>query len=129
MTTSHQNPEHEIQIRPLFGLTPEQAGGRKITARLAKSVVTALQLSGEKPRAVPQTRQSKTKQRRLIDAAIGELLVLLSQKASYDILTAKVEPLHRQIQNLFLQPKSGVTQTLHLLEQKSTERTKMVLLS
>jgi hypothetical protein len=44
MTISHQSPENETQIRPLVGLTPEQAQpawacavetarGRKITAR------------------------------------------------------------------------------------------------
>jgi hypothetical protein len=37
----------------------------------------------------------------LISDAIGELLVLLSQKTSHDILTRKVEALHGHIQTLF----------------------------
>jgi hypothetical protein len=42
----------------------------------------------------------------LIDDAIGQLLMLLSQKASHQILTEKVEALHRYIQSLFPKPGS-----------------------
>jgi hypothetical protein len=42
----------------------------------------------------------------LIDGAIGELLVLLSQKASHEVLTQKVDALHGHIQSLFPKPSS-----------------------
>jgi len=118
VTIGHQTkPEHERQVRPLVGLTAEQAqkawdraiekaGGRKITARLVKAAVQELQpAAGTKP--VPsQPRQNKAEQRKLIDGAIGELLVLLSQKASHEVLTQKVEALHGQIHSLFAKPSS-----------------------
>ena len=63
MTKSHQKPEHETQVRPLIGLSPEQvqlaweaavakAGGRKITARLVKSAMQDLQLAPAITKAV-----------------------------------------------------------------------------
>jgi hypothetical protein len=68
----------ESQLRPLVGLTPE--------AR--------------------ETRQTKAEQRRVIDDAIEQLLMLLSQRASHALLTEKVEALHRHIQSLFPKPSS-----------------------
>jgi len=58
VTICHQTkPEYESQVRPLVGLTPDQAqvaweraiekaGGRKITARLVKAAVQELQPAG-----------------------------------------------------------------------------------
>lgn len=48
----------------------------------------------------PPPRKNKREQKRQIDATLGELLMLLSQKAPHDSLTAKVETLHGQIQQL-----------------------------
>jgi hypothetical protein len=124
MTNSHQKPDHETQLRPLIGLTPaeaqvawqcavEMAGGRKITARLVKRAVHELQLTPAKNQpAAKAPRQNKTEQRRLINDAIGQLLVLLGQKANHDLLTEKVEALHRHIQSLFATPpKPAATAT------------------
>ena len=47
-----------------------------------------------------QPRPSTAEQRRLIDGAMGELLMLLGQKANHDVLTQKVEALHGQIHAL-----------------------------
>ena len=38
--------------------------------------------------------------------AIGELLVLLSQKASHEVLTQEVEALHSHIHSMFSKPSS-----------------------
>jgi hypothetical protein len=113
----HRKPDHASQLRPLIGLFPqhaqqaweyaaEKAGGRKITAHLVKTAGQELQLAGETTPATRQPRQTKTQQRQLLDSAIGELLVLLSQKAIHDVLTQKVESLHGQIQALFPKPSS-----------------------
>jgi hypothetical protein len=77
------------------------AGDRRITARLVKTAMQALQLGETGKPAVRETRQSKAQKRQLINEAIGQLLVLLSQKISYDVLTQKVEALHGHIQALF----------------------------
>ena len=118
MTIGHQtNPERERQVRPLVGLTAEKAqkaweravekaGGRKITAALVKAAVKELQPAGTVNPVTPEPRQNKTQQRKLIDGAIDELLVLLSQKASHEVLTQKVESLHDQIQALFPKPSA-----------------------
>ena len=39
--------------------------------------------------------------KQLIDDTIGQLLLLLSQKANHDILTEKVEALHGYVRALF----------------------------
>ena len=112
VTNSHQKPDHETQVRPLIGLTPEQAqlaweqavekaGGRRVTARLVKSAVKKLQpgsptLTLPKPAVGP----TKSERRQLIKDAFGEL-PLLSPKVSHDILTEKVEKLHGDVQGLF----------------------------
>jgi hypothetical protein len=114
---SQRKPEHENQLRPLVGLTPEQAqvaweraaekaSDRKTTAQMVKSAVKELQLAGTENPVTRQPRQNKDQQRKLIDGAIGELLVLLSQKASHQLLTQKVEALHGQIHSLFAKPSS-----------------------
>jgi hypothetical protein len=115
VTAGHQKPEHEKQVRPLTGLTPEQAQlaweraveiahGRKITERMVKAAVQQLQGASDAQPATRKPRQSKAQQRQLINEAIGQLLVLLSQKISYDVLTEKVEALHGHIQALFPKP-------------------------
>ena len=103
-------PDCESQLRPLFGLQPSQvqlawhyvvakSAGRRITAQRVRSAVHELGLSPHQSAAAPRERRpDKNEQRRLIRAAIGELLLLISQKASYDILTEKVEALHRSLE-------------------------------
>jgi hypothetical protein len=86
--------------------TTEKASGRKTTAQMVKSAVKELHLARSANPVSRQPRQNKDQQRKLIDGAIGELLVLLSQKASHDVLTEKVEALHGQIQALFPKPSS-----------------------
>jgi hypothetical protein len=115
VTSCHQKPEHESQVRPLIGLTGEQAqqtwehaaqkaGNRAITPRLLKRAMEELQLTGPaKAAATGRARPNKAAQRRLFDQAIGELLMLLSQQASYAILIEKVEKLHRQVSDLKFQ--------------------------
>jgi hypothetical protein len=73
---------------------------------MVKSAVKELHLAGTANPVSRQPRQNKDQQRKLIDGAIGELLMLLSQKASHEVLTQKVEALHGQIQALFLKPSS-----------------------
>jgi hypothetical protein len=96
----------------MIGLTPEQAqlawqcavelaGDRRITARLVKTAMQALQLGETGKPTARKTRQSRAQERQLINDAIGQLLVLLSQRASHQVLTEKVEALHGHIQALF----------------------------
>jgi hypothetical protein len=103
-------PDHESQLRPLFGLPPEQAqfawqyaavkaGTGKITERLVRNVTKELQLRVD-TRPVKR-RINKAEQRKVVSNAIGELLVLVGQKAAYDVLTAKIEGLHQHIQVLY----------------------------
>jgi polyhydroxyalkanoate synthesis regulator phasin len=117
VTISHQKPEHETQVRPLVGLTAEQAqkawdravekaGGRKITAQMVKAAVKELQPAEAAKPVASQPRQNQAQQRKLLDGAIGELLMLLSQKASHEVLTQKVEALHSHIHSLFSKPSS-----------------------
>jgi hypothetical protein len=42
----------------------------------------------------------------VIEAAIGELLVLLRRKEDHGVLTQKVEALHGHIQALFAKPQT-----------------------
>ena len=109
---SQVQPEHESQLRPLMGLSPEQArlawqravemaGHRRMTARVVRSAVQDLRFSGAPPKVAGPTRRSKAQIRGLIDAAIGELLVLVGQRASPSVMTVKLEALHRHVGALF----------------------------
>ena len=107
-------PDRESQLRPLLALSAEDAqlaweyaavnsGGREITARRVESAVKELHLIPDatpEPGTKPLRRNTK-QQRRLMDEAIGELLMLLSKKASHEILTEKVEALHRLMRACF----------------------------
>jgi hypothetical protein len=116
--SSQQPPQHETQVRPMVGLPPEQvqqawqaaiakAGNGKVTARHVQNAVKELRSEApentETP-AAPKPRARMAAHRQMIDDAIGQLLLLLSQKASHDILTEKVEALHAQIHALFPKP-------------------------
>ena len=110
MTNSHQKPERETQVRPLVGLSPADAqqaweravavaGGRNVTERLVKQIVRQMKPQQTGTAAARTIRPSRAEQRKQIDTAIGELLVLAGRTPIADLLTAKIEELHRQIQN------------------------------
>ena len=85
----------------------EKAGRRKITANIVKNAVKELQPAGPAPTTPkPADQPTKSDKRQLINAAFGELLLLLSQKASHDILTQKVEKLPGCVQALLPKPNS-----------------------
>jgi hypothetical protein len=112
VTACHQiKPEHEAQVRPLMGLSPAEAqaawelavthaGGRKVSSTHVKQAIRELRGNTDNEPAPPKARQNRTEQRRQIDETLGQLLMLLSQKAGHDVITAKVEALHGQIQAL-----------------------------
>ena len=85
----------------------QKAAGGKITAAIVRSAVRQLGLDGSKKSVAREPAQSRAERRRLIDEAVGQLLVLLSQKAPHELLTEKVEALHRQIRALFPVPRKG----------------------
>ena len=113
MTICQQcQPEHESQVRPLIGLSPDQAAaawgkavemahGRRVTARVVKDAVKELNLTSATAPVEREPRQKQAESRRLLDGALGELLALVSQKASYEALTGKIESLHGLILGLF----------------------------
>jgi len=114
-SSSQIRPEHETQLRPLIGLTPEQAvqaweraaakaGARKVTEKLVRQAMNELQLAPPPRPLSLKTRSARAEHRRIINGAIGELLLLLSQKADHLLLTEKVETLHSHIQALFGKP-------------------------
>jgi len=80
------------QINVAWERAVKKAGGRKITARLVKNVVKELQPAGATAATPkPADQPTKSERRQLISAAIGELLLLVSQKANHYVLTAKIE--------------------------------------
>ena len=101
----------------MIGLTPEQAqlawqravekaASRNVTAKIVKAAMQELQLGTPAKSVSQRPRQTAPEKRRLIDSAIGELLVLVGQKASYATLTEKIEALHGHIQALLSEPAS-----------------------
>jgi hypothetical protein len=107
-------PDHEAQLRPLFGLAPSQAelawqcaaamsAGRQITQSIVKSAVKQLQLVAHEP---PRGRINKSEQRRVVTEAIAELLVLARQKAANEVLIEKLERLDHHIR-LLLAPSQS----------------------
>jgi hypothetical protein len=108
---SEHKPCHEAQVRPLTGLTPEQAqaawelavktaAGRRITARAVRKAIHELQIAPPPaPRPVSPS-PSKSELRQLIDAAFVDLMTLLQQKAAHEALVQKVQFLHQQVQPL-----------------------------
>jgi len=111
MTICHQTPDHESQVRPLIGLKPEEAqlawtcavetaGGRKITARLVKRAMHDLGFAAPPKPVSKINRKAKAEHRKLINDTIGQLLMLISQKAAYEAILQHVEALQRHIQPL-----------------------------
>lgn len=109
-------PDHEAQLRPLFGLAPDQAQvawqcavvnscGRKITEKMVKRAVKELEFLAPTPSVKPQ-RVSKAEQRKLVNEAMAELLVLIRQQVSYNVLLSKMQALYGLIQTLFVKRKS-----------------------
>jgi hypothetical protein len=112
VTSCHQTrPEHEAQVRPLVGLTPEQArqaweaalgkaAKRPITAAIVKSAMHELNIGPPPEPRQTATRIDMAEHRRKLDTTLGELLVLTSQKADHRLLIQKLEDLHSHIQAL-----------------------------
>jgi hypothetical protein len=99
-----RKPDHESQLRPLIGLTPEQAkqawervtqkaGDRRITVGMVKTALRELNLGSQAAPAAQKAGPTKAERRKLVDDTIGQLLVLVSQKADYGLLNEKVEAL------------------------------------
>ena len=68
------------------------------------NAVKELQSATPEVPAAPKPKPNKQAQRRLINEAIGQILMLLSQKAGHDILREKVEALYGHFQALFPKP-------------------------
>ena len=67
-------------------------------------------LAGKPTSVAPGPASSKPEGWKAIDTTIGQLLLLLSQRAAHDLLVRKVETLHSQIRALFGQTiVQGVT--------------------
>jgi hypothetical protein len=102
-------PENEAQIRPLRGLSPLEAQiawqgvvaasrGRRITEAAVRRAIKELQLI---PPKAPCTRVNKGEQKRVVAAAVVELLLLARKRAAYEDLIEKLEKLDGHIQRLF----------------------------
>ena len=48
---------------------------------------------------------SKAEEWRVVDSTIGQLLLLLSQRAAHDVLVRKVETLHSQVRGILAKPR------------------------
>jgi hypothetical protein len=83
-------PGREPWKWPLAGISPPPG----------QSALHELKLAA-KPPPKRSSRPNKAQQQKAINGAMGEILLLLSQKASHDVLTEKFEALHLQIQGLF----------------------------
>ena len=116
--SSIPQPDRESQLRPLMGVTPEQAElawqcavqlscGRPVTARIVKHAVKYLQLPVKRRSVPPPGRQPKRELKRIISEAMRELLDLITQKAEHSVLLEKFEGLHAQLRLLFEPRKSG----------------------
>lgn len=103
-------PEYESQLRPLFGLGPDQAQlawqcavgsseGKPITAKLVLSAVKDLQYKQGKEEPC-STRVPKSALRPLVRESMRQLLTLLNQRAAYEQLVEKAETLHFQLEQL-----------------------------
>ena len=114
LTNSQQiKPQHETQVRPSSALVlsrsnrPRSAPSKRPAAeklrrgwskRPCKTSSSRPRHSNRFPRYAARTAQNVAG---LVDDTLGQVLVLLSQKANHTVLTEKFETLHRQIQALF----------------------------
>jgi hypothetical protein len=106
-------PDHESLVRPLVGLSPDQArfawqtivsssGGHRITANMVKRAMRTLGLSAKKPvepkpEATPQTRYQR---RQAIREGFTEILTLLVKRSGHDAILEKVQLLQRHVEGL-----------------------------
>jgi hypothetical protein len=108
---SSLKPEHQSQVQPLSGLTPEQAqrawqcavenaGGRRITARMVKSAVNQLGLAPQTQSGRAPVRTAQSERRLLINRTLSELLKLISDKAGHDVLLEKARALETHLNPL-----------------------------
>ena len=98
MTNSHQKPDHETQVRPLIGLTTDQAqaawnrtvekaGNAKITQRVVKAAV--VELGFKVPPANASAKLARTQRRKMVTDSITELLALIQKKELHQALCDK----------------------------------------
>jgi hypothetical protein len=106
---SSLKPEHQSQVQPLNGLTPEKAqsawqyavenaGGRRITERMVTNAVNKLGLAPQKQSG--SARTAKSERRVLISRTMSELLKLISDKAGHDVLLEKARALESHLNPL-----------------------------
>jgi hypothetical protein len=109
--SSQQKPEHETQVRPLVGLTPDQAqrawqhaaqtaGARKITERMVKSAVNELGFAPQKQSGSALVRTAKSERRLLIIRTMSELLKLIGEKAEHELLLEEARALETHLSPL-----------------------------
>jgi hypothetical protein len=91
-------------VQRVWKVASERTGGRRITARVVKNVVQTLNLAIARPKG--RSFQGERKDRhRLISDCFGQLLTLLSQRADYPSVVAKVQELHGLVEGLFVRPQ------------------------
>jgi hypothetical protein len=111
---AHRRPDHESQLRPLVGLSLDDAqlawecavihaGEGRITARTVKNALQQLDLGSKKPPQDPHP--TRAEQQQLVTGTMTELLMLLNQKAAHAVLVEKAEALYRHVQALFAKRK------------------------
>jgi hypothetical protein len=88
------------QAQAARALAVENAGPAKITANLVKAAVQKVGPAGERRPPKRKARRSGSAKRRLVEQSIGQLLVLLSEKADQRRLKRQVRAIHGHIQGL-----------------------------
>lgn len=109
-------PERESPLRPLLSLKPEDAqrawrlavektGGRRITARVVKNAVQELNLAGN-PANSRSAQTARVDPHQMITSCFSDLLILVSRRADYGAILAKVQELHGLVEGLFAKQQS-----------------------
>src|ERR1051325_5895610 len=133
LTIVSQKPQRESHVRPLVGLPQDQAtlawenavrkaGTGEITARLVKAAVRELQKAQPQITAKPPPKPTKLHKRRLLESKIGEVPVLLTQKADYATLTQSNQPRITRMTRMDLITKSEARRTLCRLGARPSGR-------
>ena len=100
-----QPKNHPKASGPISQLLPTDETRKANKARMVKSAVQELPPGAKEALVIKKPGATKAEQRRLIDDTIGQLLVLLSKKASHGVLVSRVEALHGHIHALFGKPR------------------------
>jgi hypothetical protein len=105
-------PQSAFQLRPLSGLTPDQArlawehavkmsGGRKITERLVRAAVLELKIKPEGATERMKHRQERGERRQQLRQTMTELLELIIMGKSYEELVQKASLLDQHVRFFF----------------------------